>query len=160
MAQDSQTKPATASRRRIILRRRRKLPVIRLGGSASDKPKRGMFILRMVRRMRLRWLKLRYVRMIKKLKQYYRDMVKDFMDASASLESFQQRALAEASFASLGLAFTTFPSMAVAGAAADHGRKIHGLIPLSPPRRNYKITPMTPSVSGGLHPVGTTRSPQ
>ncbi|KAJ0007680.1 hypothetical protein Pint_29146 [Pistacia integerrima] len=122
MAQDSQTKPATASRRRVILRRRRKLPVIRLGGSASDKPKRGMFIVRMVRRMRLRWLKLRYVRMIKKLKQYYRDMVKDFMDASASLESFQQRALAEASFASLGLAFTTFPSMSVAGAAADHGK--------------------------------------
>lgn len=111
MAQDSQGKPPTTNRRRIILRRRRKLPVIRLGGSASDKAKRGIFIVRIMRRMKLRWLKLHYIRMIKKLKQYYRAMVKDLMEASSSIEMFQQRALA----------FSTFPSTAVAGATTGRG---------------------------------------
>jgi len=36
---------------------------------------------------------------------------------------------------------------------AAKGRKIHGPTPSSPPRRNYEITPRTPSVSRGRGPT-------
>lgn len=36
---------------------------------------------------------------------------------------------------------------------ATKGRKIHGPTPSSPPRRNYEITPRTPSVSRGRGPT-------
>ncbi|KAF4353335.1 hypothetical protein F8388_015746, partial [Cannabis sativa] len=36
---------------------------------------------------------------------------------------------------------------------ATKGRKIHGPIPSSPPRKNYEITPRTPSASRGRRPT-------
>ncbi|GAY38433.1 hypothetical protein CUMW_036670 [Citrus unshiu] len=80
--------------RRLLLRRR-KPPVIRLGGK---KPRRGIFLVRILRRIRLRCLKLHYACMLRKLKKYYTQLVKDIRDASATLESFQQRLFMETTF--------------------------------------------------------------
>ncbi|KAK3220289.1 hypothetical protein Dsin_014259 [Dipteronia sinensis] len=98
--------------RRVFIRRR-KLPVVRLGGTRK-KPRRGVFLVRMFRKVRLRWLRLHYTCMIKKLKEYYLQMVKDIKEAGASLETFQQRILMEASFAVpvMGLSLSSFPSVA------------------------------------------------
>ncbi|CAL8131101.1 unnamed protein product [Prunus armeniaca] len=52
-------------RRGFPLRRGRKLPVARLGG---PKPKRGLVFVKMLKRIRMRWLKLQYLCMLKKLK--------------------------------------------------------------------------------------------
>ncbi|KAK2651980.1 hypothetical protein Ddye_011836 [Dipteronia dyeriana] len=100
------------TRRRVFLRRR-KLPVVRLGGT-TKKSRRGVFLVRMFRKVRLRWLRLHYTCMIKKLKEYYLQMVKDIKDAGASLETFQQRILMEASFAVpvMGVSLSSFPSVA------------------------------------------------
>ncbi|GAV61439.1 hypothetical protein CFOL_v3_04966 [Cephalotus follicularis] len=95
--------------RRIFLRRWRKPPTIRLGGK---KPRRGLFIRRMLRRMRLRWLKLQNSCMIRKLKEYYENLVKH----SATKEStFQQRIYVEPFFAlpvMQVVSFSIFPSVA------------------------------------------------
>ncbi|XP_021910983.1 uncharacterized protein LOC110824775 [Carica papaya] len=80
--------------RRVVPLRRRKLPAIRLGG------KQGFFLKKMVKKMRVRWVKLQYMRVLKKLKEYYEKMVKDIIKAGESLEGdFQKRIFAEATFA-------------------------------------------------------------
>ncbi|KAL2933028.1 Transposable element Tc1 transposase [Bienertia sinuspersici] len=85
------------SRPKIRLRRRgRRLPTAQLGGK---KPRRGFFLARLFRRIRVRWQKLHYSCMLKKLKQYYRSLIKDLIEANASVEAYQQRALMETSFA-------------------------------------------------------------
>ncbi|KAK9282222.1 hypothetical protein L1049_005136 [Liquidambar formosana] len=86
--------------------RRRKLPYVRLGGK---KPRQGrLFLVRILKKIRLRWVKHKYLCMLKKLKQYYRNMIKDLIEASASVESFQQRILMEASYAvpTMGVSFS------------------------------------------------------
>ncbi|KAE7999038.1 hypothetical protein FH972_003523 [Carpinus fangiana] len=90
--------------------RRRKLPTVRLGGK---KPRRGFTLARVFRRLRLRWLKLQYTCMLKKLREYYRNLVKDMVDAGATLETFHQRVLMEASLAVpvLGVSFNNYPSV-------------------------------------------------
>ncbi|XAR67572.1 hypothetical protein NMG60_11002375 [Bertholletia excelsa] len=96
--------------RRKIQLRRRKLPTVRLG---ERKPRRGRhFLLRLFRRARLRWLKLNYLRILKKLKQYYRSLIRDIIDGSATAEAVQQRILMETSFAVpvLGVSFNSFPN--------------------------------------------------
>ncbi|VVA97574.1 unnamed protein product [Arabis nemorensis] len=97
------------SHRKVYLRRR-KPQVVRLGGKNSTP--RGRFSLkRMVRRMRLKWLRLYYVRLVKMIKGYYRNLVKEFADAGAA--TFQQRMTVEtAAFAApgLGLSFYTMSS--------------------------------------------------
>ncbi|CAA7024632.1 unnamed protein product [Microthlaspi erraticum] len=95
-----------SSRRKVYLRRR-KPQVVRLGGKNS-KP-RGRFTLkRMVTRMRLKWLRLYYVRLVKKIQGYYRDLVKEFADAGAT--TIQQRMTVEtAAFAAPGLGLSIYP---------------------------------------------------
>ncbi|KAM7480621.1 hypothetical protein LguiA_028834 [Lonicera macranthoides] len=85
---------------RIPLRRRRQATV-RLGG--KKKTRRGVFLARLVRRVRLK---------LKKIKDYYNSLVKDMIEAGSSLEAFQQRLLLETSFGVpvMGLSFNTFPS--------------------------------------------------
>ncbi|KAL9368706.1 hypothetical protein Peur_039905 [Populus x canadensis] len=98
-------------RRRLSLRRR-KLPIIRLGG---EKPRRRrMLLLRMLRSgTRLRWLKLRYLCMLKKLKECYRNFVNDLSVSGATIEAYQQRLLMETSFAvpGMGITFSNFLSV-------------------------------------------------
>ncbi|TKY64254.1 hypothetical protein E2542_SST14147 [Spatholobus suberectus] len=97
-------------RRRVPLLRRRKVQTVRLGG--KKKPRRRILgLLRMFRRMRLRWLKLQYVRMLKRLKERYRNLVKDLVEAGATIETFQQRLFLESTFAiPVGVNLSTYPS--------------------------------------------------
>ncbi|KAL6996244.1 hypothetical protein U1Q18_006378 [Sarracenia purpurea var. burkii] len=91
-----------------IRMRRRKRPTARLGGK---KPRRRIFLVRLFRRVRLRWLNLNHSFEFKKLmKQYYRSLVRDIVEAGKTIESVQQRILMEASFAVpvMGLSFNGF----------------------------------------------------
>ena len=97
--------------------RRRKLPMVRLGGK---RPRRVVVLIGMLRRIRLkRWLKLHYLSMLRKLKENYRNLVKDLGEARASLETFQQRVFIESSFALpvMGVSFNGYPSHR---AGSDH----------------------------------------
>ncbi|KAL6144456.1 hypothetical protein ACLB2K_055149 [Fragaria x ananassa] len=110
---DQQTRPLTNPDRRMsrygIPLRRRKLPMARLGGK---KPPRAVMLVRMFRKIRLRWLKLKYLCMLKKLKESYKNMVKDLMEAGASIETFQQRIFMETTFAiPMGVSLSSYPSI-------------------------------------------------
>ncbi|OIW03078.1 hypothetical protein TanjilG_19358 [Lupinus angustifolius] len=67
--------------------RRRKVQAIRLG--EKKLPRRGMVrrLVRIFGRMRLKWLKLQYVRMLKKLKDHYQNMLKELVEAGNTLET-------------------------------------------------------------------------
>ncbi|XAR49882.1 hypothetical protein NMG60_11004055 [Bertholletia excelsa] len=95
--------------RRKLQLRRRKLPTARLGGK---RPRRGHFLVRLLRRGRLRWLKLKYLCILRKLKNYYRSLIRDMMEASSTIESAQQRILLETSLAIpvMGISFASFPN--------------------------------------------------
>ncbi|CAJ1950751.1 unnamed protein product [Sphenostylis stenocarpa] len=97
------------TRRRLPLLRRRKVQTVRLG---AKKPRRRIFgLLRMFRKVRLRWLKLQYVRMLKRLKEYYSNLVKDLVEAGSTIETFQQRLFMESTFAiPVGVNLSTYPS--------------------------------------------------
>ncbi|XP_024031554.1 uncharacterized protein LOC21391549 [Morus notabilis] len=86
--------------------RRRKLPSVRLGGK---KPRRAL--ARMFRRIRLRWLKLQYMCMMRKLKEFYRNLIKDMAGGGGG--PFQQRIFLESSFAVpvVGISLSTYPSL-------------------------------------------------
>ncbi|KAL3720794.1 hypothetical protein ACJRO7_005580 [Eucalyptus globulus] len=101
--------PRRPPRRRTIFLRRRKLTTVRLGGR---RPRRGLFLLNLWRKMRLRWLKLRYSCALKKLKAYYRSVVADIIEAGASVEALQQRMLMEATCAVPVMGLNSFPSVA------------------------------------------------
>lgn len=77
--------------------------MVRLGG--EKKPLRGFILVKLFRRVKLK-------RILKKLKQYYRSLVKDIVEGGGALESVQQRLILEASFAVpvMGLSFNTFAS--------------------------------------------------
>lgn len=94
-----------SSRRKIYIRRR-KPQVVRLGGKNSML--RGRFSLKkLVTRMRLKWLRLYYMRLVKKIKAYYRNVVKEFADAGAT--TIQQRMTVEtAAFAAPGLGLSFY----------------------------------------------------
>ncbi|CAN8321872.1 unnamed protein product [Cochlearia groenlandica] len=95
------------SRRKIHIRRR-KPQVVRLG--RKNMPRGGFSLKGMVRRMKVRWLKLHYVRLVKKVKGYYRNLVKEFVEAGAELEAIQKRMAVEAAafaFPGLGLSFSS-----------------------------------------------------
>ncbi|OVA08342.1 hypothetical protein BVC80_209g66 [Macleaya cordata] len=85
-----------STRRRLLGGRRRKVPSVRLGG--EKKPRRGLLIASLFRRIRLKWLKLQYSCMLKKLKDVYYSMVKDLIEAGTTLESIQQRIMTETYF--------------------------------------------------------------
>ncbi|XP_010552239.1 PREDICTED: uncharacterized protein LOC104822658 [Tarenaya hassleriana] len=93
--------------RRKIHLRRRKTPAIRLGWKPRG---RLCSVKRMVRRMRLKWVRLHYVRMVKEIRGYYRNLVKEFAGAGAELETIRRRIAVEtAAFAvpGLGLSFSS-----------------------------------------------------
>ncbi|PIN07322.1 hypothetical protein CDL12_20113 [Handroanthus impetiginosus] len=100
---------STTSFRWPIRRGRQRLPTLRLGGK---KPRRGFFLFRLCKRAKLKWLRLKYLSMLKKLKKYYDSFVKDMIEGSRTIESFQQRMLLETSFAIpvMGITFNTYPS--------------------------------------------------
>lgn len=89
--------------------RRRKLPRIRLGGKRA---RGGFLLMRVFRRVKMRWLKLKHSRMLKKLIKYYLNMMKDVVIGSGTIKSFQQKLLSETSFAIpvLGLSFNSYPN--------------------------------------------------
>ncbi|KAI3759782.1 hypothetical protein L6452_07838 [Arctium lappa] len=96
----------TTIRRRIWPLRRnkkKKLPTVRLGGKRQ-------LMVRMLKRIRIRWLKLKKACTLKKLKEYYSSVLKDVIEAGGTFETFQQRLLLETSFAVpvMGLSFNTF----------------------------------------------------
>ncbi|KAF7814021.1 uncharacterized protein G2W53_027990 [Senna tora] len=66
----------------------------------------------MVRKMKVRWVKLQYICMVRRVKEYYRKVVKDMADAGNSIDQFQQRVFMESTFAiPVGLSFSTsYPS--------------------------------------------------
>ncbi|KAE8700725.1 Subtilase family protein [Hibiscus syriacus] len=111
-----QTHVITASRcqarRRVLflrLRRHNKLPTVRLGGK---KPRRGLLIVKVLKKMRLRWLKLQYSCMWRKMKKYYNDLVKDLVEAGSAVEALHQRMFMESTFAVpvMGVSFASYPS--------------------------------------------------
>ncbi|GAB4850032.1 hypothetical protein Ancab_029330 [Ancistrocladus abbreviatus] len=91
---------------RILVRRRRKLPTERLGGQ-----KKKRLLAKVFRRFRLKWLKLQYFCMLKKLKRYYHSLIKDIIEASASTEVLRQRILMETSMVVpvMGVSFSSYP---------------------------------------------------
>ncbi|KAF3452019.1 hypothetical protein FNV43_RR08115 [Rhamnella rubrinervis] len=100
-----------AARHLVVIRRRRKvLPAIRLGGK---RPRRVNRLLRVFRKIRLRWLKLHYLCMLRKAKEYYRKTVSELKEASSTIEAFQQRVLLQASVAlpGMGISFSTYTSV-------------------------------------------------
>ncbi|CAH8306268.1 unnamed protein product [Eruca vesicaria subsp. sativa] len=109
------------SRRKIHIRRR-KSQVVRLGGKNNVVPHGGFSFKKMVRKMKLRWLRLHYVKLVKKINGFYRNLVKEFADAGADLEALQKRMAVEgASFAVPGFGLS-FASMSV------HDRSRHFLV--------------------------------
>ncbi|CAA0821156.1 Unknown protein [Striga hermonthica] len=100
--------PATTFRWTLRRRRRPRLPTAQLGGK-----KRGFFIPRLCRKAKLKWMRVKYMKlMLKKIKKYYLSFVEDLMEGGRAIESFQQRMLLESSFAvpALGLSFNSYPS--------------------------------------------------
>ncbi|KAK7255738.1 hypothetical protein RIF29_29157 [Crotalaria pallida] len=81
-----ETMPPWQPHRGVHLPRRRKVQAVRLGGK---KPRRGMVkrFVRIVRRMRMKWLKLQYVRMLKRLKEHYRNMLKEVVETGKTIET-------------------------------------------------------------------------
>ncbi|KAL9244598.1 hypothetical protein vseg_018361 [Gypsophila vaccaria] len=82
------------NRRNIHLkRRRRRLPILHLGGKKP--PQSSFFVPRLFRRARrLKWLGLKYyIAIFKRLKQYYKSLIRDMIEASA----YQPRMFTEAS---------------------------------------------------------------
>ncbi|XP_010261839.1 PREDICTED: uncharacterized protein LOC104600541 [Nelumbo nucifera] len=96
-------------RRKILTTRRRKVQTIHLGGK---KRRGGLFLVKVFRKIRLRWLKLQYSCMLKKLKDWYYSVVKDLIEAGATLEAVQQRLIMETYFTVpiMGVPATTIPS--------------------------------------------------
>ncbi|EOA31699.1 hypothetical protein CARUB_v10014928mg [Capsella rubella] len=96
-----------SSRRKIYLRRR-KPQVVRLGGKNSTWARGRFSVKKVVTRMRLKWLRLYYVRLVKKIKVYYSTVVKEFEEAGTA--TIQQRMTVEtAAFAAPGLGLSFCP---------------------------------------------------
>ncbi|KAL8250049.1 hypothetical protein R6Q59_033742 [Mikania micrantha] len=92
-------------RRRIwpLRRNKKKLPTVRLGGKRQ-------LLVRILKRIRIRWMKMKKACTLKKLKEYYYSVLKDVMEAGGSFETFQRRLMLETSFAVpvMGLSFNTY----------------------------------------------------
>ncbi|KAG9458469.1 hypothetical protein H6P81_002977 [Aristolochia fimbriata] len=81
--------PASATRKK-----RRKLPSIRLGKRRAG----GSFLVKIFRRIRLRWLRLHYSLLLKRLKAFYSTLVRDLIEAGATMEAIQSRIMMETYF--------------------------------------------------------------
>ncbi|KAI3727352.1 hypothetical protein L1987_67166 [Smallanthus sonchifolius] len=92
-------------RRRIwpLRRKKKKLPTVRLGGKRQ-------LLVKVFKRIRMRWMKMKKACTLKKLKGYYYSVLKDVIEAGGSFETFQQRLMLETSFAVpvMGLSFNTY----------------------------------------------------
>ena len=68
--------------------------------------------MRVLKKMRLRWLKLQYTLMLRKLMKYYKNLIKDIVEAGVAVEVLQQRMFMESTFAVpvMGASFSSFPS--------------------------------------------------
>ncbi|XP_047310603.1 uncharacterized protein LOC124914153 [Impatiens glandulifera] len=96
-------------------RRRRVMPTVRLGdGKPSRGGRRLLLIIRVVRRARVRWEKLKKSSVLKKLKELYRSLIRDVLDSGATIDAFHHRLLLETSFTALPLMPITFNSFPVA----------------------------------------------
>ncbi|KAL5702918.1 hypothetical protein ACHQM5_028078 [Ranunculus cassubicifolius] len=95
--------------RRTNLIRRRKVQTIRLGGK---KTRKGFILTRIFKKVKLKWLKLQYTCMLRKLRKYYHSVVKDIIDAGATLESLQHRIIMETYFTVpvMGVSVTGVPT--------------------------------------------------
>ncbi|CAI9280952.1 unnamed protein product [Lactuca saligna] len=84
-------------------KKKNKLPTVRLGGKRQ-------LLVRFLKRIRIKWMKMKKACTLKKLKEYYYSVLKDVIEAGGSFETFQQRLLLETSFAVpvMGLSFNTF----------------------------------------------------
>ncbi|KAI3990030.1 hypothetical protein MKX01_039659 [Papaver californicum] len=89
------------SMRRKPLGRRRKIPTVRLGGDPKKNQRRGLMIVKLMRRIRLKWLKLQYSCMLRKLKDAYYSVLKDLIEAGSTFESIQQRIMNESYFSAV-----------------------------------------------------------
>ncbi|KAK8551329.1 hypothetical protein V6N13_119798 [Hibiscus sabdariffa] len=91
--------------------RRNKLPTVRLGGRGK-KPRRGLFVARVLKKMEPTWLKSQCTCMLGKMKKYYRDLVKDIAEAGSTVEALHQRVFMEFTFAVpvMGLSVANYPS--------------------------------------------------
>ncbi|KAL8458710.1 hypothetical protein ACS0TY_036278 [Phlomoides rotata] len=95
---------STTAFRWTLRRGRPRLPTARLGGK---KRRRGFFILRLCKKAKLRWLRLKYLSILNKLKKHYESFAKEMAEGRGAMESFQQRMILEASFVvpTMGLTF-------------------------------------------------------
>lgn len=80
--------------RRKIIFRRRKLPSVRLGGKKARK----FALTGVFRRVRVTWLKVKYALRLKKLKKFYRALIRDIIEGSAAVEPRQQMVYMESTF--------------------------------------------------------------
>ncbi|KAK7277037.1 hypothetical protein RIF29_18186 [Crotalaria pallida] len=96
----------------FAMRRRRKVQTVQLGGKKKKPRRRVVGLVRMFKRLKLKWLKLHYLRMLRKLKEYYKKVMKDVVEGAATIEAFHQRLLMESSTLAfpLGGVSTTYPS--------------------------------------------------
>ncbi|XP_031492838.1 uncharacterized protein LOC116259253 [Nymphaea colorata] len=76
--------------------RRRKVLTIRLGGRG----RRGGFLFRAFRQLRLGWLRCRATLLVKKLKVLYLRLLNDLVEAGAAMDSSHSRFFMDAYFAS------------------------------------------------------------
>ncbi|KAI4381034.1 hypothetical protein MLD38_007152 [Melastoma candidum] len=91
--------------RKAVPIRHRKLPTVRLGWKNRPR-KRNPLIVRIWRKIRLRSF-------LRKLKEYYQQVVRDIVDAGASYEAFQQRLLMETTgTVPIGIGLNRFPTTA------------------------------------------------
>ncbi|PWA98484.1 hypothetical protein CTI12_AA017560 [Artemisia annua] len=90
------------------LRRKKRLPQVRLGGQRQQGGRSVM--VKMIRRIRFRWTNLKKIWALKKLKEYYLCILKDLTENDRSIEKHQQMLLMETSFAIpvMGMSFNSF----------------------------------------------------
>ncbi|CAH1425423.1 unnamed protein product [Lactuca virosa] len=106
---------ATSRPRIWRLRRKKKLPTVRLGGGQSQSQLQGggsgSLMAGMIRRIRVRWMKLKKACALKKLKEYYLCVLKELTENdNGSFEKRQQLLLMESSFGIpvMGITFNAY----------------------------------------------------
>ncbi|XP_076887009.1 uncharacterized protein LOC143537017 [Bidens hawaiensis] len=111
LAKNPPTTLRCATRRKLwrLGRKKSRLPTVRLGGQRQSQGS-GSAMVRLFRRIRIRWLRLKKARVLKKLKEYYVCVLKDITERDKMLENNQQLLLMESSFAVpvMGIQFNSF----------------------------------------------------
>ncbi|KAM0020292.1 hypothetical protein Hdeb2414_s0025g00665591 [Helianthus debilis subsp. tardiflorus] len=108
------TTTTTNCRRRLWrLGKKKKPPTVRLGGQRRHSRGgggSGSTMVRLIQRVRIKWLKLKKARVLKKLKEYYLCVLKDITERDRSLAKHNQLLLMETSFAVpvMGISINSF----------------------------------------------------